>query len=166
MKVKTIIGIIIVLIVGYASKTIIQKEMHSSSNGAHKTVTRQADDTSQEIASILAATANEINKNTPLQLDKYTVLDNVASTGHFFIYNYTITDDTLVSQFSKNKNIIRSNLINNFCTSQDMQILRDYQIDVIYRYKDTDYKEIGNFKINRDDCHDKKETSTRSINQS
>lgn len=135
---KTILFIVVVGIIGYAVKMIYKKSVS----------------TAPDVSSILVTSANQINKNTPLQIDKYTILDNVAAIDHLFIYNFTITDNQTARYLINNTEEVKRNLINNFCTSKEMQVFRDHSIELFYKYKDKDYKEITSLTINRDQCKD------------
>ncbi|MGF6936994.1 hypothetical protein OKW41_006156 [Paraburkholderia sp. UCT70] len=106
-----------------------------------------------EIDKQLVATMNEINKNTPMMLDKITRLDTTIGLHHQFTYVYTtvgykgadIPRDAFVAQ-------LRPYLVNGLCTGDAMKVFRDNNIPVNYSYKGEDGVAIAVITITNSDC--------------
>ncbi|RZJ31763.1 MAG: hypothetical protein EOO48_01080 [Flavobacterium sp.] len=86
----------------------------------------------------LAQTASEMNKTLPMNIDRFTRLDNVVSLpGKVFQYNYTILENTKAEvNLDTAKKYIVPPLLNNVKSSPDMKPLRDEDVIFNYNYRD------------------------------
>jgi predicted nucleic acid-binding Zn ribbon protein len=86
----------------------------------------------------LVGIANELNKNCPMNVNEFTVLENVVALPDKTIqYNYVLTKNTKneVQIDSVKKNIFPS-ILENARTNPQMKQFRDYKVTLNYSYKD------------------------------
>jgi hypothetical protein len=83
--------------------------------------------------------ASELNKTCPVMIDKETRLDNTATAGNVFNYNFTLVNVSK-SEISIDtiKKYTEPGLINNVKTNPDLKIFRDNNITLEYNYRDKD----------------------------
>ncbi len=82
--------------------------------------------------------ANEMNKSTPMVIDKETQLDNVAALPeNVFQYNYTLVNTEKSSiDADKMEKSIQPMILNTIKTNPEMKIYRDNKTTMAYSYKD------------------------------
>ena len=101
----------------------------------------------------LLQTAEEINKNCPIMVDKHTRLDNtLGGPGRRFTYNYTFVNFS-ADDLDKDEFISRMklNMVNNIKTNKDMEALRNKNVKMIYVYKSKDQKEFARIVVSPSD---------------
>ena len=101
----------------------------------------------------LMKTAEEINKNCPIMLDKHTRLDNtLAGPGKRFTYNYTLvnfgTDDLDKDKFIS---LMKPKILNNVMTNKDMEGVRNKDVEIVYVYRSKDNKEVARIVVSPSD---------------
>ena len=92
----------------------------------------------QSLEKVLLETANEVNKNCPLMVDKDTRLDNAMSVPKKkFHYNYTLInmEKHEVNMDDVNKNFIPT-IVNRVKTSPNYKTFRKYQVTIVFNYSD------------------------------
>jgi hypothetical protein len=105
-----------------------------------------------QIESKLSAAADQINKHCPMQIDKDTRLDNVASAGNKTImYNYTILSNTDGWNNAAFESTMRSRLINYAKTIKTMKEFRDNKITLLYLHKLSDGRVFSEMTIRPDE---------------
>jgi len=107
-----------------------------------------------KIDKVLVQTANTINQNVPMLVDRDTRLDRTsAGAGRNFKYIYT-----MINLNKKNANIeaFRKQAIPNakniYCTSTEMKAFRKYGVTVSHSYFDKYGNELIIFTIRPSDC--------------
>lgn len=95
--------------------------------------------------------ANEINQNTPYEVDDITRLDSVEviTEGYYsFIYNYTILGSKSIEE--KYKLILdnEEELLRDAYSSDSMKLFRENNVILVYNYFDLDSKPIHKLEIN------------------
>ncbi|CAM1334652.1 hypothetical protein [Tenacibaculum aestuariivivum] len=86
----------------------------------------------------LKSVALELNKQTPMKIDQFSILDSASAIGKTnLIYYYTLSEvkKTEVNIDTVNK-YIRPNIIENVKNSTDLKIYRDNNITLDYKYYD------------------------------
>ena len=98
-----------------------------------------SDASRKKITAILKTMSENINKTTPIIVDKSTQLDTTYVYNDTLVYSFS-TPHTSSKQIdvSKFTNIMRSSLINGYKTNPDLQSARDCNVTVIYKYRDKD----------------------------
>ena len=94
---------------------------------------------------VLMKTAQEINKNCPMMIDKETRLDTtLGGPGNRFAYYYTLinfgADDLDTEKFIS---LMKPRLLNNVKTNKDLEVFRKKNVEIVYVYRSKDKKEIG-----------------------
>ena len=92
----------------------------------------------KDLESELKQMAVKFNKKTPMQIDEYTRLDSVGTTGKTnVIYYYTLleAEKSEVNMDTVNK-YIRPGIIENVKNSDDLKTFRDHNIIMDYKYYD------------------------------
>lgn len=92
----------------------------------------------EDLESELKNAALELNKQTPMPIDQFSRLDSASTKGKTnFIYHYTLFDleKSEVNIDTVNK-YIRPNIIENVKNSPDLEIFRDNNIIMDYKYYD------------------------------
>jgi hypothetical protein len=139
---KTILIISTVLLTataGVISKTIVQKNANLQNAQSTEDALRQV--------------AQDINKTTPIQIDKNTQLANVVALGNTLRYKYTLLN-AVHSKFEKNS-ISKSNgdrIRNNVCSTAGMQPIIQLGATLEYAYYDKDGVELEIVKIETSKC--------------
>ena len=101
----------------------------------------------------LMKTAEEINKNCPIMVDKHTRLDNVmGGPGREFTYNYTLVDFG-ADDLDKDKfiSLMKPKILNNVKTNKDMEGFRNKNVEIVYVYKSKDNKEMARIVVSPGD---------------
>jgi hypothetical protein len=96
----------------------------------------------KKVFQVLTQVSSEINKSTPMMVDKITRLDNVLALSNRKIqYNYTITSilkkEIDTSAFIKE---MRPLIVNNASTNPEMESFRELDVTMIYCYRDKEFK--------------------------
>lgn len=106
-----------------------------------------------ELTKQLMAVANEVNKGLPMTLDEQTRLDSTVGYDDQFTYKYTLTgyaaEEISAEQL---KQALQGNLLNTYCTTEDMKFFRDNKVPVNYFYSGKNGKQIVNIAITVSDC--------------
>jgi len=102
---------------------------------------------------VLMKTAQEINKNCPMMIDKDTRLDTtLGGPGNRFTYYYTLinygADDLDTEKFIS---LMKPRLLNNVKTNKDMETFRKKNVEIVYVYRSKDQKEIGRIILSPSD---------------
>jgi len=101
----------------------------------------------------LLQTAEEINKNCPIIVDKNTRLDNtLAGPGKRFTYNYTLVNFG-ADDIDKDKFIaaMKPKIFNGVKTNKDMEEFRNKKVEIVYVYKSKDNKEVARIVVSPSD---------------
>ncbi len=102
---------------------------------------------------ILMQISSEINKNTPMMVDKDTRLDNTIGINNKITYMYTLINvekdeldiDALNNEFSVQ-------LKNKVCSSKDLEIFLKDGVTLVYSYSDKNGLSIKKFNIKPAEC--------------
>jgi hypothetical protein len=86
----------------------------------------------------LAKVASEINKTCPMQVDEYTVLNNVVSLPNKTLqYNYTLPDYTKAeANIDTMKKYVFPDILIRVKNSPDLKYYRDSNVTLNYNYSD------------------------------
>lgn len=121
IKVKTLLGIIGVLLLAIIFHHYITFYLFTSSNNH-----------------VLVSFANEVNQNCPFMLNAQTRMDNITvGEGNSIIYNYTLINykkDELNLKYFKNK--LRPLIVSAIKINPKMNFLKDRNVTFEYNYKD------------------------------
>jgi len=106
------------------------------------------------IDKVLVQTANTINQNVPMLVDRDTRLDRTsAGAGRNFKYVYTMIN---LPRKNANMEAFRHQRIpvarNQYCTSTEMKAFRKYGVTVSHSYFDKYGNELIMFTIRPSDC--------------
>lgn len=116
----------------------VQSMFKSSSNG--------------NVDAVLQQTAEVLNKQLPMTIDKHTRLDTtVALAGGKFKYQYTVFSTDELPEAAEFEKIMKPRLINIYKTSDDMKQLRNVNATLVYSYFLEDGTSYASFEILADD---------------
>jgi hypothetical protein len=94
----------------------------------------------------LAKSAEEINRNLPMMVDRVSRLDATAALpGKKLLYRYTLIDAQLAANGIVSK--LRPKAIQNFKTAQNMAALRAMGVTLVYSYYDEAGAELTTFEV-------------------
>ena len=93
----------------------------------------------------IVSACNEIHKNTPFLLDKFTRLDTASPLPGEIRYLYTIIGINILS--SEQKTTIEKNTRNHVQNASDLNSVRENGIDMSYLYRSESGKEVFKFTI-------------------
>lgn len=99
--------------------------------------------------------SNEINKDCPMVIDRYTTLTSTVVIENSFMYIYKVQQGLLDElEFSKSywKESQTQNIKNIYCTDPDMLWYRMKKVPVIWSYEYQDGTSLGKIEITTDDC--------------
>jgi hypothetical protein len=103
-------------------------------------------------AQILQATADEINKTVPQQIDPITRLDRAHVEGDQFTYDYTLNMKKLSAEAVSNLHRkVKSNVVPAFCTGE-LKWFRQSNVVVVYRYRYPDGEPVYQIVLAERDC--------------
>ena len=106
-----------------------------------------------ELNRALTQAASQINANLPMMVDSGTRLDSTAGLNREFRYHYTLVnysaDELDRSAFENAK---RSKLINNVCTSQELEVFVQNGVSVTYAYFGKYGKQIATITVQPSQC--------------
>lgn len=137
------VAFIAILVVG-----VIVREV-----GTHAVQNINKENNEKEINKAILDASAEINKNLPLMVDKETRLDATVALGKSLTYSFTLIN-AKVSEIdqSKFKEIIQGEITKKVCTSPDMKVFVENNVDVIYSYHDSDGLQIASVKVQSPQC--------------
>ena len=106
---------------------------------------------------MLIKVSNEVNKNTPTTVDKYTTLQSSAVLGEkSFLYLY-IVDKNVLEDFNLTKSEWRKSqvtfLTNFYCNDSSFGIFQDNNANVTWKYNYIDGSPLTEIEINNNDCY-------------
>jgi len=105
--------------------------------------------------SILIKTASNINKNLPMMVNSEMRLDTTIAIDKTFRYQYTLINYSVNDITAKEINDkFAKQIINNVCTTKDMEAFVKNDITVIYSYYGKGGKEITNISVPSYKCKD------------
>lgn len=108
----------------------------------------------QSIEQELKSLSNEMNKNLPATLDKFTRQDSSFSgPGRRMTYIYTITHE-YSSDFDPQtlKEAVRPGIVASYCTEPAIEFYRKNQVPLTYIYRDMKGAHITQFDVSVKDC--------------
>jgi len=109
--------------------------------------------TKMRINKELAESANEINKNTPLMLDKETQLLTAIPLDNALQYHYKLINMQLATiNMDQFKNYIAKQIPSFACTNPNTKQLIDKSIRLDYVYYDKDTKYVITYSVDKDSC--------------
>ena len=108
----------------------------------------------ENISELLVQTANTMNKNLPMMIDRDTQWDSsLAGPGKMLSYNYTLVNHSAAqidgTQFAKN---VRKPLTKTICTNPATQIFPQNGVLLNFNYYDNTRNLIARVKVTPDDC--------------
>lgn len=105
------------------------------------------------INEVLLKTANELNAKLPIMVDANTRLDSTIGLNEQFRYNYTLVNYSS-SQVSGSQieSAMGQKLVNNVCTSKEMQVFVKNGVTVSYAYFGNDGKQIAVISVTPSQC--------------
>ena len=93
----------------------------------------------KQVLAALKSESEQINKTTPIAVDKSTQLDTTYIEGDSLVYSFstpqTSSKDINIAKFTS---AMRQSLINGYKTNPDLQSERDCNISLVYKYRDKD----------------------------
>ena len=99
--------------------------------------------------------SNDLNKDCPMVIDRYTTLTSTVVIDNSFMYIYKIKQG-LLDELGVSKSYWKENQTQNtrniYCTDPDMIWFRIKKVPVIWSYEYLDGTNIGKIKITPDDC--------------
>lgn len=100
----------------------------------------------------LVRASEEINRNLPTLVDKWTRLDaTTAAPGKQLIYRYTLVTDGPLEEVLPDKDVFVDKLMqqcqNNYRTSSDMEWYRRSGVTLVYAYFDEVGEEYARFEV-------------------
>jgi len=104
------------------------------------------------INEFLKTISNEINNETPYTIDSNTILDSVLALSNELLYRYSTkerVEDVSIDYFKSEQS---KNLINNYCTTPDLEVFRNLGVVMSHTYYDINGKFIAEFKIDNLKC--------------
>ena len=99
--------------------------------------------------------SNDLNKDCPIVVNKYTTLTSTVVIDKSFMYIYKVEQgllDKLGMSKSDWKENQTKNIRNIYCTDSDMLWFRIKKVPVIWSYEYIDGIHIGKIEITPDDC--------------
>ena len=104
---------------------------------------------------VLMQTADELNRQLPYMVDEETRLDttpgyNMEFSYYFTLFNYSsneIDKDAFYTQ-------MRPSLVNQVCTSSELESFVNNGVTIRYVYSDTEGREIAQISISPSNCDD------------
>ncbi|MGB0259181.1 MAG: hypothetical protein ACPGES_11065 [Coraliomargarita sp.] len=102
---------------------------------------------------VLVETANELNKNLPIVLDRHTRLDStIAGSGKKFLYQYTMLNvDPAALNVAEFIREMKPKLIAQYQTRDEMKTFRDMGVELTYSYLSEAGVELVNIQISPQD---------------
>ena len=141
VSIFSLIVIVSAVIGGVVGSFAVQSLLKSSSNG--------------DVDTVLKQTAEQLNKQLPMTVDKYTRLDTtVALPGGKFNYRYTIFSVDELPEAAEFEKSLKPKLINLYQNGDDMKHLRAVNATLVYSYFLEDGTEFISFEILADDSYD------------
>ena len=105
-----------------------------------------------DVDAVLTRTAEALNKQLPMTVDKYTRLDTtVAMPGGKFKYKYTVFADDNFPKAAEFAKLLKPKLIKMYQTADDMKQMRDVNATLVYSYFLEDGTEYTSFEIHPGD---------------
>ncbi len=87
------------------------------------------------IDALLFKTASDLNSKLPIMVDAETQLDNTIGVNNTFRYNYTLINYSSSDISAQDINSsLKEKIINNVCTTEEMQIFVGNGVTVSYAY--------------------------------
>lgn len=106
-----------------------------------------------DLDSALMATADRLNQNLPIMLDKETRFDASIGINRTFLYKYTLVnyaaEDIDKGQF---ETAMESILVNHVCTTSEMEFFVNNHVPVEYAYYGKNGKHITTITVTKDQC--------------
>ena len=100
--------------------------------------------------------SNEINKECPMVIDRYTTLTSTVVIENSFMYIYKVQQG-LLDELGLSKSYWTEsqtqNIKNIYCTDPDMLWYRMKKVPVIWSYEYQDGTSLGKIEITTDDCN-------------
>lgn len=112
--------------------------------------------TSNSLNKELQQMSNDLNKDCPIVVNKYTTLTSTVVIDKSFMYIYKVEQgllDKLGMSKSDWKENQTQNIRNIYCTDSDMLWFRIKKVPVIWSYEYIDGTHIGKIEITPDDCN-------------
>jgi hypothetical protein len=101
----------------------------------------------------LLKTASEINSKLPMMVDSETRLDSTVGLNKSFRYNYTLINYASSSVSASELNsALGQKLINNVCTSKEMQVFVKNGVTVSYAYFGNDGNQVTIISVAPSQC--------------
>ncbi len=113
---------------------------------------------SQQFSDELAVASDEMNLGLPALIDPNTRLNKTSVEGGAFVFHYTLIkfslDDINTQLFAAT---MGPELHNSVCLSEEMQMLLNMDVPLIYTYTGHEGKDIASIMINQSSCNRYKE---------
>ena len=108
----------------------------------------------------LEQVVQEVNDSCPIRTDEVTMLESCYSDGLDITYVYSIDTDLAKDQFdvdfsldSENLTALQTELIiEHFCQHPDLQIYRDNDVTMTWKYYDYSENNLSSVSANNSDC--------------
>lgn len=111
--------------------------------------------TQEEINKELVELSNNLNKNCPTVVDKYTTVLSTYGGYGMFVYHVQIDPDFFTDSGTSQSEWLELQtqaMKTTFCTDPSVKLFRDLKIDVTWNYVDLSRRVIGKVKLNSLDC--------------
>ncbi|WP_250470095.1 MULTISPECIES: DUF805 domain-containing protein [unclassified Caballeronia] len=146
----------VVGVIGAAAAALLFKVFAFGVGSAAGSAAVHAYDHSQreeKIQTSLVELMNQMNKNTPVMVDKVTRLDNVNGMGRQLTYSYTLVgykaSDLDINALRK---VMLPRASNFVCKGDTMKVFVENDIPVTYLYRDEYGVEIMRLRFGKSDC--------------
>ena len=100
--------------------------------------------------------SNDLNKDCPMVIDRYTTLTSTVVIDNSFMYIFKIKQG-LLGELGVSKSYWKENQTQNtrniYCSDPDMLWFRINKVPVIWSYEYLDGTSIGKIEITTDDCN-------------
>ncbi|MGH7595140.1 MAG: hypothetical protein ACREOI_02260 [bacterium] len=129
---------------------------HTNEHQPNKSEVYQAD----QIKTIFETISRDVNKQCPMQIDKYTKLLSTMvvdrKVTYFCELDFNLLARTGAIGLSELKESQKKLMITNFCTNPNVDLFKQYNVSIEYQYRDLDGKHLFNLDISKDACMGRK----------
>jgi len=110
--------------------------------------------TSKDAACAAKIMADEMNKETPIQVDKYTKISTLSATDKQIVFKYSTTIDKTEKNLSmdKMKKLMQKAITNSNCTVPEIRHLLNIDVYVKHQYYDKNNLFMFDFDVDKATC--------------